>query len=175
MANKLKQIESCIKAYPDFPKKGILFRDLTPIYRDHQLRDGMLELICQEASKYQFDRILGVESRGFILGAYVSQKLKLPFELIRKRGKLPGDLYTVEYELEYGKDTLEIQKDALPKGSKCFVIDDLIATGGSLEAAKKLVEMSGSEVTVMGVVIELGALNGKKKLGDTPYFTLFRY
>lgn len=136
----------------------------------------MLSILCNRLSGHKFDRVLGIESRGFLFGPLVAQRLKLPFSPIRKKGKLPGDLYSVDYELEYGKDTLQIQKHSLPKGSKCVIVDDLIATGGSFHASKSLVEMSSSEVAAFVVIIELKALQGRARLGDSaPLITLFSY
>lgn len=146
-----------------------------PVLGDPHIFELLIDVLCHKVRDLKFDRVLGVESRGFLIGPLIAQRLKLPFGPIRKKGKLPGDLYSVEYELEYGKDILEIQKNGLPKDSKCLIVDDLIATGGSLEAAKKLVQKSGSKVVSFLVVIELKALEGFKKLEKTPLITLFSY
>lgn len=135
----------------------------------------MIELLCDRVKDLKIDRILGVESRGFLIGPVMAYNLNLPFNSIRKKGKLPGKLYSIEYELEYGKDCLEVQQNGLPKGSKCLIVDDLIATGGSLSASKKLVEMSGSDVVAFLVIIELKPLEGYKKLGTVPLMKLFSY
>lgn len=146
-----------------------------PIFGDPNLLDKMLVVLCNRLKKHNFDRVLGIESRGFLIGPLIARKLNLPFSPIRKKGKLPGELHSVDYELEYGKDTLQVQKHSLPENSRCLIVDDLIATGGSLHASESLVEMSGSKVTAFVVIIELGALQGRKKLGDAPVITLFSY
>lgn len=146
-----------------------------PVIGDPILFDSMIQILCDKVKDYQFDRVLGIESRGFLIGPMIAHSFKIPFWPVRKKGKLPGDLFSVEYELEYGKDVLEIQKSALPEGSRCLIVDDLIATGGSLEATKKLVELSGSQVIANVVIIELVALKGREKLGDAPLVTLFSY
>lgn len=146
-----------------------------PVLAEPRAFNDLIELMCQVVKDVQFDRILGIESRGFLLGPSIAQKLNIPFVPIRKKGKLPGQLYSMQYDLEYGHDTLEVQKYALPRATKCVLVDDLIASGGSLEASKKLVEMSGSTVVASIVVIELVSLDGKKKLGGTPVHSLFKY
>lgn len=150
-------------------------RDIMPVFGDPNLLNQMLAVLCNRLSKHNFDRVLGIESRGFLIGPLVAQKLNLPFSPVRKKGKLPGELHSVDYELEYGKDTLQVQKNSLPNNSRCLVVDDLIATGGSLHATEKLVEMSGSTVAAFVVIIELKALQGRKKLCDAPVITLFSY
>lgn len=146
-----------------------------PIFRDSLAYESLILHLAQKVSGLEFDRIIGIEARGFLLGPALAMKLKRPFEAMRKKGKLPGELLSIEYDLEYGKDTLQIQKDSLPLGSKCLIIDDLLATGGSLSAAKALVEQSGSQVVGCLVIIELKELKGKQKLGSTPCFELFSY
>lgn len=146
-----------------------------PILSDPSLFNAMIDKLASRVKHLEFDRVLGIESRGFLLGPALALKLKLPFGPIRKRGKLPGELYSVRYELEYGHDVLEIQKNGLPSNSKCLIVDDLIATGGSLEASKRLVEMSKSHVVAVLVVIELKALKGVAKLGNAPLFSLYQY
>lgn len=146
-----------------------------PILGDPTTFELMIDLLCNRVKQFKFDRILGIESRGFLLAPSMAQKLKLPFGPIRKKGKLPGELYSVDYALEYGTDTLQVQKNSLPQGSSCLIVDDLIATGGSLEAAKKLVQLSGSQVAACVSVIELVALRGRSKLAESPIVTLFSY
>jgi adenine phosphoribosyltransferase len=146
-----------------------------PILGEPSLFDALLDKLADRVKHLKFDRVLGIESRGFLIGPALALRLKLPFGPIRKQGKLPGELHSVKYELEYGHDVLEVQKSGLPSGSKCLIVDDLIATGGSLEASKRLVEMSGSEVVACLVVIELKALKGAAKLGNAPLISLFSY
>ena len=171
----LQKIENVIGLYPDFPKKGILFRDIMPILESPVLFTSMIDILTKRIKHLKFDRILGIESRGFLVGPQIAHKLDVPFGAIRKKGKLPGELYSVEYELEYGRDVLEVQRDRLPKDSKCIIFDDLIATGGSMKASKDLVEMSGSSVVACVVIIELKALKGYTKLGKAPLISLFSY
>lgn len=146
-----------------------------PVMSDPAVFDVMINLLSDRLRAIKCDRVLGIESRGFLIGPMLAQKLKLPFSPIRKKGKLPGELFSVKYDLEYGSDILEVQKNGLPKGSNCVIVDDLIATGGSLEASKKLVEMSGSSVSCCAVIIELSNLEGRKKLGETPTISLYQY
>lgn len=146
-----------------------------PILGQPELFDLLVSLLAKRVQHLDIDRILGIESRGFLIGPILAAKLKLPFGPIRKKGKLPGDLYSIEYELEYGRDVLQVQKDGLPKGSRCLLVDDLIATGGSLCASKDLINMSGSTVVACLVIIELADLNGRSKLGPTETISLFSY
>lgn len=146
-----------------------------PILGVPDLFELLVSLLAKRLQHLKFDRILGIESRGFLIGPVLAAKLKVPFGPVRKKGKLPGDLYSVEYELEYGKDVLQVQKNGLPKGSRCVIVDDLIATGGSLHASKNLIELSGSTVVACLVIIELSDLKGRSKLGTTETISLFSY
>ena len=148
---------------------------MMPLLGEPELFAQMIELLFERTSEIEYDRILGIESRGFLIGPLLAQRAARAFVPIRKKGKLPGDVYSAEYELEYGRDVLEVQKNALPKNSKCLIVDDLIATGGSMAATKKLVTLSGSQVAGFTCVIELSALEGRKKLGDCPLISLFSY
>lgn len=146
-----------------------------PILDNPSLFEQLIDVLADKVRHLQFDRILGIESRGFLIGPSLSQKLRKPFNPIRKKGKLPGELYSVEYELEYGSDVLEVQKDGLPKGSRCLVVDDLIATGGSMKASKSLIELAGSQTVACLVIIELKSLQGSKKLDNIPLLSLLSY
>lgn len=146
-----------------------------PILGDPRIFSQLISLLCTEVEKLDFDRILGIESRGFLLAPMMASCLNKPFGPIRKKGKLPGDVFSIKYDLEYGSDSLEVQKDSLPINSKCLIVDDLLATGGTMAASKKLIEMSGSKVTSCLVVIELTDLKGREKLGDTNLMSLFKY
>lgn len=146
-----------------------------PVLGDSNIFDQMIDLMCRKLSHFSFDRVLGIESRGFLLGPLIALKMKKPFSPMRKKGKLPGSLFSVTYDLEYGTDTLQVQKHGLPSDSRCVIVDDLIATGGSLEAAKKLIELSQSTTVAVAVIIELAALKGRDKLGETPMVKLFSY
>jgi len=136
----------------------------------------MLSILRKRLDRIDYDRILGIESRGFLIGQALALEVEKPFVPLRKKGKLPGDIFRVEYSLEYGQDMLEVQKDALPRGSKCLIVDDLIATGGSMEAAMKLVHQSDCIVAGFACIIELKSLNARAlKLGNHDVITLFQY
>ncbi len=155
-----------VRDVPDFPKPGILFRDLTPLMRDP---DGWQEVIRQLSAvceRLQPDLIVGIESRGFIVGTALATAVRLGFVPVRKPGKLPGEVTGVDYALEYGSDRLEIHSDALADGSKVLIIDDLLATGGTAGAALELLDGLGAKVVGVAFLIELAFLGGREKLGD---------
>jgi adenine phosphoribosyltransferase len=168
-------LRSRIRDIPDFPQPGILFRDITPLIGDpralHQSLDGLAALA--EAASPQC--IVGIESRGFIFGAPLADRLALPFVPVRKPGKLPAARMSVEYSLEYGQNQLDIHEDAIAAGARAFIVDDLLATGGTALAAAKLVEMVGGVVAGFGFVIELAALGGRARLGSYDVRTLLTY
>ncbi len=170
-------LKSLIRDIPDFPKPGIMFRDITTLLRDTQ---GLRFTIDSLSQKFQDaglkpDYVLGMESRGFIFAPPLAYKLEAGFVPVRKPGKLPAKVHAVEYELEYGSDTLEIHQDALEAGSKVVIVDDLIATGGTAQATAKLVQNCGCELIGFGFIIELRALNGRQLLPDVPIVTLVEY
>jgi adenine phosphoribosyltransferase len=146
-----------------------------PILSEPQLFNSLLNELADKVKHLKFDIILGIESRGFLIGPALALKMQLPFRPIRKRGKLPGEVHSVQYELEYGHDVLEIQKSGLPSGSKCLIVDDLIATGGSMGASKRLIEMGGSQVIAFLAIIELKELKGVDQLGGVPLISLLSY
>lgn len=160
----MKRLEEYVRSIPDFPEKGIIFRDVTSVLQDaegfHLAIDTMQELV----KDMDYDVVVGAESRGFIFGAPIAYNNKKPFVLIRKKGKLPCETISENYELEYGTATIEIHKDAIKPGQKVLIVDDLIATGGTTEAMAKLVERLGGEVTGMVFMIELAGLKGRDKL-----------
>jgi adenine phosphoribosyltransferase len=160
----MKKLEDYIRTIPDFPEPGIMFRDITTVFQDAdglQLAiDSMQDLI----KDLDFDVIVGAESRGFIYGAALAYNLHKPLVLIRKKGKLPWKTISVDYDLEYGKATLEMHIDAIRPGQKCLVVDDLLATGGTVKAAAELIEKLGGVVAGILVMIELKGLDGRKKL-----------
>jgi adenine phosphoribosyltransferase len=165
-------IKDLIRTIPDFPKPGILFRDLTTLFLD---ANGFKRVIDALADKYRdqpVDLIGGIESRGFVLAAPLAYRLNKGFVLIRKPGKLPGAKVGVEYALEYGTDRLEIHADAIPKGARVLLVDDLLATGGTMEAACRLVEQVGGKVTGCAFVVDLPDLGGAKKLAKYPVHKL---
>ena len=171
----MKALEDYVTTIPDFPKEGIMFRDITTILSD---KDGFKLAIDQMVEKLKdvdFDLVLGSESRGFVFGSPVAYAMNKGFVLVRKKGKLPREVISEDYDLEYGKATLEIHTDAIKKGQKVVILDDLIATGGTTEAIVKLVERLGGEVVKIGFVIELAGLKGREKLKDYDVFSLITY
>lgn len=160
----MKKIEEYVKSIPDFPEKGIVFRDVTSVLQD---ADG-LHLAIDEMQKFlegvEFDVIAGTESRGFIFGVPIAYNLHKAFVPVRKKGKLPRETVSAEYELEYGKAEIEMHKDAIRPGQKVVLVDDLIATGGTIEAAARLVEELGGEVVKIIFLMELEGLKGREKL-----------
>ncbi len=165
--------QDCIRDIPDFPKPGIVFKDITPLLADGQaFAQVVSELACLVDK--DVDAIVGIESRGFIFGAALAQQLGLGLITVRKPGKLPADVHSVEYELEYGVDRLEIHRDALSRGHRVVIVDDLLATGGTAAATIELVRALGAEVSACLFVIELAFLNGREALGDVPARSLMR-
>jgi adenine phosphoribosyltransferase len=159
-------IKSLIRTIPDYPKKGIMFRDITTLFEDPY---GLSEVIDSFAAEFQdkkIDMIAGIEARGFVIGPAVSVALGIGFVTIRKQGKLPAETIGVEYELEYGTDVIEIHKDAVKPGSRVLIMDDLIATGGTALAAIDLVEKIGAEVAGCAFIIDLPDLGGAQKIRD---------
>lgn len=171
----MKKLEDYVRTIPNFPEPGILFRDVTSILQD---KDG-LRLAIDEMQKLldgvDFDLIVGPESRGFIFGVPLAYNLYKPFIPIRKMGKLPCETISMEYDLEYGKAVIEMHKDAIKPGQKVVIVDDLIATGGTIEAITKLVEMLGGEVVKIIFLMELEGLNGRKKLEGYDVDAVIRY
>lgn len=164
-----EKVEDYIRTIPDFPQKGVMFRDITTVLSD---ADG-LKMAIDEMAKLlegvEFDVLAGAESRGFIFGTALAYNLHKPLVLIRKKGKLPGETVSQEYSLEYGTATIEMHKDSVKPGQKVVLVDDLIATGGTIEASAKLVEKLGGEVVKMIFLLELEGLNGRKMLEEKGY------
>lgn len=168
------RVQDLIRDIPDFPKPGILFADITPVLAHPEAFDEVIMAMSGLIQMQGVNKILGVESRGFIFGAPVAQALGLPFIPVRKPGKLPADVVKVEYELEYGTDALEIHTDALEAGDRVAVVDDLLATGGTVEAVCKLVESQGAHVSASVFMIELTALGGRDRLTPRPVYSLIQ-
>ncbi len=163
-----------IRDIPDFPKPGIVFKDITPMLADGDaFCAAVSELACHVPS--DVDAIVGIESRGFIFGAALANQLCIGLVPVRKPGKLPADVHSIEYELEYGMDRLEIHRDALSRGHRVVVVDDLLATGGTAAATVELVRKLGAEVAACLFVIELDFLQGRRNLGDVPVHALVHY
>lgn len=172
-----KVIEDLIRDVPDFPKPGIVFKDITPILADAKATALIYDALAAPYldSGETIDLVLGIESRGFIFGTPVAQKLGVGFAPIRKPGKLPWKTVSQSYQLEYGEDTLELHQDAIQPGQRVVIVDDLLATGGTMEAACKLVEVLGGVVAGCSFMIELGFLDGRAKLGERPVHSLIKY
>lgn len=173
---RMQRVQDLMKSYPDFPKPGVLFRDIFPVLHDPAAFSDLIDVFVEEikAEYPNVDIIMGLESRGFLLGVPVALKLKLPFVPVRKAGKLPGEKYSVSFSLEYGKDAFEIQKSALSTGQNVIIIDDLLATGGSMSAACELVNLAGAKVLKCFVLVELVGLEGHKKL-SVPFTPLLQF
>ena len=158
------ELKDYIRSIPDYPKKGILFRDITTLIKDKNAFSECINQIVEKTKKYNFDKIAAIESRGFVFASAVSYVLKKPFIMLRKKNKLPADVHSVDFELEYGKATIEIHKDSVQKGENVLIIDDLIATGGTAEAAAQLIELSEGNVAAFIFVINLFDLDGCNRL-----------
>ena len=157
-------LKDFIRSIKDYPKKGILFRDITTLIKDEKAFSETINQIVEKSKKIKFDKIAAIESRGFVFASAISYILNKPFIMLRKKNKLPADVHSVDFELEYGTATIEVHKDSINKDEKVLIIDDLIATGGTAEAAAKLVEVSGGRVACFIFVINLFDLNGSDKL-----------
>ncbi len=162
-------LKEFIRSIPDYPKKGILFRDITTLIKNEKAFSNSIEQIIEKSKNFQIDKIAAIESRGFVFASAVSYLLKKPFVLLRKKNKLPADTYSVNFQLEYGTATIEMHKDSIEKDDSVLIIDDLIATGGTAEAAAKLIEMGGGNVTGFIFVINLFDLGGADKLIKNGY------
>jgi len=157
-------LKDFIRSIQDYPKKGILFRDITTLIKNEEAFAETINQIVERSKKVKFDKIAAIESRGFVFASAVSYILKKPFVMLRKKNKLPADVHSVDFELEYGTATIEVHKDSINENENILVIDDLIATGGTAEAAAKLIEISKGKVAAFIFVINLFDLNGTDKL-----------
>ncbi len=169
------ELKSLIRDVPNFPKQGIIFKDITTLLKDPAGLNNAAEELLNFLPNNQITKVIGIESRGFILGGIVAQKLGAGFVPIRKPGKLPAECISESYSLEYGTDKIEIHKDAIQKGDKILLHDDLLATGGTMEAACKLVERLGGEVVQISFLIELRFLNGREKLKNYDVRSIIQY
>lgn len=168
-------LRGLIRDVPDFPKPGIMFKDITPLLRDPQGLEASVMLLAEPFRDQGVTRVAGIESRGFIFGSCVARILGAGFVPIRKPGKLPWTKRSHEYELEYGKDTIEIHDDALTSSDRVLIIDDVLATGGTLGAAIKLVREFDAELVGAATVIELSFLDGRRKIGDVEFHSVLSY
>ncbi|MEQ0562231.1 adenine phosphoribosyltransferase [Amycolatopsis sp. NEAU-NG30] len=164
-------VAALLRGYPDFPEPGVLFQDLGPVYADPGTLAGLASAV---AARYDgaFDAVVAIEARGFVLGAAVAQHAAKPLVLARKPGKLPGELHSVAYALEYGEAVLQTQKDAFAPGARVLLVDDVLATGGTLAAAGRLVELGGGRVAGYAVVVTIAALGGTRRLAGIPGFSV---
>ncbi|XP_076357869.1 adenine phosphoribosyltransferase [Tachypleus tridentatus] len=169
------RVREAIKSYDNFPKEGIIFRDLLPVFRKPELFGDLTDYLCDKirAKVPGVKAVVGLEARGFLLGPVIALKLKVPFVPIRKVGKLPGSVRKVSYSLEYGMDSFEIQAEALNCGEEVIIIDDLLATGGTMQAAVQLLQECGVIVAECVVIIELTELNGREKIA-VPFFSVLQ-
>lgn len=167
MTETILNVKNKIRDVVDFPKKGIVFRDITTALKDSETLKVMIDYLCEQFKDEKIDYIAGIESRGFIFGMPMAYHLNAGFVPIRKPNKLPAETYSEEYALEYGTDKIEVHKDAFPQGANVLIVDDLLATGGTAEAAAKLVKKTGANLVGMAFLIELCDLNGKEKLKDS--------
>ncbi|NCJ06521.1 adenine phosphoribosyltransferase [Synechococcales cyanobacterium C] len=168
-------LKSLIREIPDFPKPGILFRDITTLLQKPEGLSYVIDVFAEEFADQSIDYVAGIESRGFIFGAPLAYKLGAGFVPVRKPGKLPAAVHSMEYDLEYGTDRLEMHQDALHPGSRVLIVDDLIATGGTAAATAKLVEQCDSTLVSFAFIIELTALEGRQQLPDVPISCLLQY
>jgi adenine phosphoribosyltransferase len=170
-----KDLAGRIRDVPDFPKPGILFKDITTLLKDGESFRAAVDGLLERIGKRDVDCVVGMESRGFIFGAPIAYKLGVGFVPVRKLGKLPADVVSVEYDLEYGSATLEMHKDALRPGAKVLIVDDLLATGGTVAGTIALVKQLKGEIVACAFLIELTALKGRDKLGGYDVVTLISY
>ncbi len=170
-----EELKATIRDIPDFPKEGIVFKDITTLLSNNVALKAAIAQMTEPYLNSKIDYVVGTEARGFIFAPAMALNLNAGFIPARKPGKLPGSTHTVEYALEYGTDSLQIHEDSFPKGAKVLLVDDLLATGGTIAATKELVEAAGGEVVGYSFLIELTFLNGKEKLGDLPVHSLISY
>ena len=168
-------LKECVRVIEDFPKEGISFKDITTLIADGEALKESIDQIANYLKDKEIDVVVGPEARGFIFGVPVAYALGVGFVPVRKKGKLPGETVSVKYALEYGEDELFIHKDAIKKGQKVAIVDDLLATGGTIEAVAKLVELAGGEVATLDFAIELTELNGRDKLKGYDVMSLVQY
>lgn len=171
----MQQIEQYIRHIPDFPKPGIQFKDITPLLANSEATERCLQLFIDKLQGQKVDKVVAIEARGFFFGILLAQRLNVGFVPVRKPGKLPFHTLKEVYDLEYGKDALEIHADAINKGDRVLVHDDVLATGGTAKAACNLVENLGGEIVQFNFLIELQFLNGKKKIQNQNVISLFKY
>ncbi len=174
MARKIA-LEKCIRSIPDFPKPGILFRDITTLLSDKQAFKQAVDLLAAKFKSKKIDVVVAVEARGFILGGAIAHKIGAGFVPVRKKGKLPWKTTSITYDLEYGTDTLEMHHDAIKAGDKVLIIDDLLATGGTVKAVTDLIKQLKGKIVGIAFLIELADLKGREKLKGYPLYSLIKF
>lgn len=167
-------LKEIIRDIPDYPKEGILFKDITPLLADAKAFSLSIDLLVEQVAPYKPTKVVGLDARGFIFGAAVAKQLGCGFIPIRKKGKLPWKTHGVEYELEYGSNSFEMHQDAIEEGESVVIVDDLLATGGTAEAAQKLIAKCGGNLTAYAFLVELSFLNGTEKL-NAPVHSILQY
>lgn len=172
---KLEDLKRKIRDVPNFPIQGIMFRDITTLLEDTAAFRFVIDHLYERYRNRDIDKIVAIESRGFIFGGALADRLKCGFVPARKAGKLPADTIEESYNLEYGTASLQLHADAIGKGQRILILDDLMATGGTLAATAKLVERLGGEVVEIAVLVELASLKGRKALGEVPFYSMVRY
>lgn len=172
---RIQLVREAVRDIADFPKPGILFRDIMPAISDAKVFEAIIQLFAEECQKYNPTRVLGIEARGFILGASVATRLGVGFVPVRKPGKLPAAVYRAEYELEYGHDCVEMHRDALDKSDRVVIVDDLLATGGTTAATCKVVEMAQAKIESIVCLIDLAFLPWREKLAGRTVRTFISY
>ncbi|MFZ5802621.1 MAG: adenine phosphoribosyltransferase [Candidatus Omnitrophota bacterium] len=171
----MQAVRKLIRDIPDFPKPGIIFKDITPVLQDAAVFRYVMDAMADQLKGTEIDCVVGIESRGFIFSPVLAYRMKIGFIPVRKKGKLPYKTREIRYALEYGEGILEIHDDAIAKGMKVAIVDDLLATGGTALATAQLVEKLGGQVKKIGFLVELEFLAGRKKLKDYDVFSLIRY
>jgi adenine phosphoribosyltransferase len=171
----MHQLATSIRSVPDFPKKGIVFRDITTLLKDPRALQSAVDLLHERHRSERIDKVVGIEARGFILGAALALRLGAGFVPVRKRGKLPAETLREEYALEYGTDVVEIHADAVQRGERVLLHDDLLATGGTAAAGCRLIERMGGTIVGLSFLIELTFLNGRSKLPGYDVFSIIQY
>ena len=171
----MEELKKQIREVPDFPKPGILFYDLTTLLKDREGLRSVMDILTDEYKEKEIDRVIGIESRGFIFAPALAYNLNAGFVLVRKKGKLPAESISASYDLEYGQDVLEMHKDSIEPGQRVLIVDDLIATGGTAAATVQMVRQLEGEVVGLAFIVELESLKGREKLDGAEIFSILKY
>ena len=175
LTHRIQRLSEAIRDVPDFPKPGVVFKDIAPLLGDPAHLNDALDMMVFLCGDRPVDKVAAIESRGFIFGASIAARLRVGFVPVRKPGKLPAETISVSYDLEYGQDSLEVHADAIAKGERVLIVDDVIATGGTARATAELVERLGGSVVAYAFLVELGFLNGRSKLEGYEVLSLIRF